>query len=87
MEFFAKLGVAGASLLDSFPAYKTRLVLTVIGCNNEVNPSVNAYNITNVRNITFFHVISYRYVKIILAMPVYELSSTKLMNILKCSLN
>ena len=51
--------------------------MTVIGRNNEVNSSVNAYNITNVRNITFFDIISYWYVKIIFTMFVCELSCTK----------
>ena len=55
----------------------TRLVMTVISRNNEVNSSVNAYNITNVRNITFFDIISYWYVKIIFTMFVCELSCTK----------
>ena len=32
----------------SHPADKTRLVLTIIGGNDKVNPSVNAYNITDI---------------------------------------
>ena len=77
MEFFTKFGIISTFLLDSFSTNKSRLVMTVIGCNNEVNSSVNAYDITNVRNITFFDIISYGYVKIIFAMFVCELSCTK----------
>ena len=77
MEFFTKFGIVSTFLLDSFSTNKSRLVMTVIGCNNEVNSSVNAYDITNVRNITFFDIISYWYVKIIFTMFVCELSCTK----------
>jgi len=80
LKFLAELFVFGTLLLDSFPAYKSRLVLTVIGCNNEVNTSVNAYNITDVRNITFFNIKSDWYVKIIFVIPVCELSCTKLID-------
>ena len=63
MEFFTKFGIVSTFLLDRFSTNKSRLVITVIGCNNEVNTSVNAYDITNVRNITFLDIISYWYVK------------------------
>ena len=83
MEFFTKFGIVSTFLLDSFSTNKSRLVITVIGCNNEVNTSVNAYDITNVRNITFFDIISYWYVKIIFPMFVCELSCTKLIVVLE----
>ena len=78
MEFFTKFGIVSTFLLDGFTTDKSRLVITVIGCNNEVNTSVNTYNITDVRNITFFDIISYWYVKIIFTMFVYKLSRADL---------
>ena len=77
LKFFTKPGIISPFLFNSFTTDKSRLVMTVIGRNNEVNSSVNAYNITNVRNITFFDIISYWYVKIIFTMFVCELSCTK----------
>ena len=80
MEFFTKFGIVSTFLLDGFTTNKSRLVVTVIGCNNEVNTSVNTYNITDVRNITFFDIISYWYVKIIFTMFVYKLSRAELID-------
>lgn len=48
LKFPAELFVLGTLLLDRFPAYKTRLVLFVIGCNNKVDAPVNADDMTNV---------------------------------------
>ena len=57
LEFFTQsFGIVSTFLLDGFTTNKSRLVITVIGCNNEVNTSVNTYNITDVRNITFFDI-------------------------------
>ena len=70
MELFTKFGIVSTLLLNGFSANKSRLVITVIGRNNEVNTSVNAYDITNVRNITFFNIISYWYVKIIFTIDI-----------------
>ena len=47
-------------LFDCFATDKTRLMLTIIGGNNKVNTSVNAYDITDVGDIAFLDIIGYR---------------------------
>ena len=51
-------------MLYSLTANKSRLVFAVISGNNKVNTSIYAHNITDVRNITFFDIIGYWYVKL-----------------------
>ena len=60
MEFFAEFGITGTFLFDGFTAYKSRLMLTVIGGNNKVNASVNANNIADIGDVTFFDIIGNR---------------------------
>ena len=80
MEFFTKFGIISTFLLHSFTTNKSRLVFAVISGNNKVNTSIYTHNITDVRNITFFDIVGYWYVKIILAMLIYKFSCTKLIN-------
>ena len=49
-------------------------MFTVISCNNKVNTSVNTYNITNIRNITFFNLIGNWYMQIVFTMFIYKLA-------------
>ena len=53
-------------------------MFTVISCNNKVNTSVNTYNITNIRNITFFNLIGNWYMQIVFTMFIYKFGSTNL---------
>ena len=65
MKFLAEFGIVGPFLLDRSPANESGLVIAAIGCNNKVDTPVDAYNITDVRNIAFFDIISDWYMKII----------------------
>ena len=82
LEFFTKFWIACTFLFDSFTAYKARLVLAVISGNDKVDTSVDTNNITDIGNITFLDIIRNRDVQKILAMLVYELCSTKLINVM-----
>ena len=68
LKFFTKLGIISPFLFNSFTTNKSGLMFAVISCNNKVNTSVNTYNITNIRNITFFNLIGNWYMQIVLTL-------------------
>ena len=80
LKFFTKPGIISPFLFNSFTTNKPRLMFAVISCNNKVNTSVNTYNITNIRNITFFNLIGNWYMQIVFTMFIYKFGSTKLVN-------
>ena len=80
MEFFTQFGIVGTFLLNNFAADESRLVITVISGNNKVNTPVDTYNITDVGDAAFFHIVGYRYVKIILSVLINKFGSTKLID-------
>ena len=80
LKFFTKLGIFSTFLFNSFATNKSRLMFAVISCNNKVNTSVNTYNITDVRNITFFNLICNWYMQLVFTMLTYKFGSTKLIN-------
>ena len=65
LKFFTKPGIISPFLFNSFTTNKPGLMFAVISCNNKVDTSVNTYNITNIRNITFFNLIGNWYMQII----------------------
>ena len=50
----------GSLLLDGPASHKPGLVLAVVSCDDEVDASVDAYNITDIGEITLFHIIGHR---------------------------
>lgn len=80
LKFFTKPGIISPFLFNSFTTDKSGLMFAVISCNNKVNTSVNTYNITNIRNITFFNLIGNWYMQIVFTMFIYKFGSTKLVN-------
>ena len=80
LKFLTKLGIVGTFLFNGFTTNKSRPMFAVISCNNKVNTSVNTYNVTDVRNITFFNLIGNWYMQIVFAMLTYKSGSTKLIN-------
>ena len=78
LEFFTKFGIVSTFLFNSFTTNKSRLMFAVISCNNKVNTSVYTYNVTDVRNITFFNLIGNWYMQIVFTMFIYKFGSTKL---------
>ena len=52
LEFLSKCRIVGSLLLDEPTSHKPGLVLAIVSCNDEVDASVDAYNITDVREIT-----------------------------------
>ena len=60
MEFLAKFGIVSTFLFHSLTTDETRFMLTIVSGNNKVDTSVDAYNIADIRDITFFNIISNR---------------------------
>ena len=50
----------GSFLLDRPASHKPGLVLAVVSRNDEVDASVDAYNITDIGEITLFYIIGHR---------------------------
>lgn len=60
MEFFTKFGIVSTFLFNSLATDKARLMFTIVSGNNKVDTSVDAYNIADISDITFFNIISDR---------------------------
>jgi len=50
----------GSFLLDGPTSHKPGLVLAIVSCNDEVDASVDAYNITDIGKIALFYIIGHR---------------------------
>lgn len=50
----------GSFLLDRPASHKPGLVLAIVSRNDEVDASVDAYNITDIGEITLFYIIGHR---------------------------
>ena len=50
----------GSFLLDRPASHKPGLVLAIVSCNDEVDASVDAYNITDIGEITLFYIMGHR---------------------------
>ena len=60
LEFFSKCRIVGSLLLDRPASHKPGLVLAAVSCDDEVDASVDAYNITDIGEITLFYIIGHR---------------------------
>ena len=60
LEFFSKCRIVGFLLLDRPASHKPGLVLAVVSCDDEVDASVDAYNMTDVGEIALFYIIGHR---------------------------
>ena len=60
LDFFSKCRKVGSLLLDGPTSHKPGLVLAIVSRNDEVDASVDAYNITDIGEITLFHIIGHR---------------------------
>ena len=60
LEFLSKCRIVGSFLLDGPTSHKPGLVLAIVSCNDEVDASVDAYNITDIGEITLFYIIGHR---------------------------
>ena len=50
----------GSFLLDRPASHKPGLVLAIVSCNDEVDASVDTYNITDIGEIALFYIIGHR---------------------------